>query len=78
MNNTLHLLTREINQYDQDGEYFVALFQGKPSREQLHNAGVPVGYSDRVLNDGGGRTLELEEEWFYLLEIDPIVGNRND
>ena len=29
----IFVLTREINQYDQDGAYFVAAFAQKPTRE---------------------------------------------
>ncbi len=61
------VLTREINQYDQDGEYFVAVFENKPHHTQLSVNGVPQNRLKHVL-DGGGR-VGIENEWFFLREI---------
>ena len=61
---TVFVLTREINEYDQCGEYFVEVFAGKPSRAQLIACDVPEYRLDHVLN-GGGRVDE-EYEWFNL------------
>lgn len=60
------VLTREINQYDQDGEYFVDVWMDKPSHQQLTELGVPQNRLRHVL-DGGGR-VGYEYEWFYLRE----------
>lgn len=61
---TIFVLTREINEYDQDGEYFVEVFADKPSHSQLLSCGVPEYRLDHVLN-GGGRVKD-EYEWFNL------------
>lgn len=67
-----YVLTREINQYDQDGEYFVAFFDGLPHHTQLTKFGVPQNRLKHV-QKGGGR-VEYEDEWFYLKEYSPILG----
>jgi len=61
-------LTREINEYDQQGEYYLATFIKKPTSEVLLSLDVPKYLLNHVLN-GGGRQ-EFEDEWFYLREID--------
>ena len=58
------VLTREVNDYDQHGEYFVAVFGSKPTHEQLTALDVPKTRLRHVLN-GGGR-VEFEDEWFHL------------
>jgi hypothetical protein len=62
------VLTREISQYDQDGEYFVAVFSSKPTHQQLSLAGVPDNRLRKVLN-GGGR-VDIDYEWFHLRELE--------
>ena len=64
--NSIWILTREINQYDQDGEYFVGAWNQKPTHQMLAELGVPQNRLRKVL-DGGGRVYP-EEEWFYLKE----------
>ena len=63
---SIWVLTREINQYDQDGEYFVDAWQEKPTHVILTNLGVPQNRLRHVMN-GGGR-VGTEDEWFYLRE----------
>lgn len=62
------ILTREINQYDQDGEYFVAAWTVKPTETQIekcvYNANNDLLH--HILN-GGGR-LKYEYEWYNLFE----------
>jgi hypothetical protein len=73
-NVTAHILVREINAYDQEGQYFVAWFHVKPSIEDLRDA--IKSDSDDVLSDshlhhilaGGGR-LNTEHAWWYLKSI---------
>lgn len=61
------ILTREINDYNQDGQYYVKAFINKPSREELKKYGIiEESYIDHILN-GGGRE-DNETEWFYLIE----------
>lgn len=61
------VLTREVNEYDQFGEYFVAAFPSKPHHSQLTANNVSQDRLRHVLN-GGGR-LGNEYEWFYLREV---------
>lgn len=60
------ILTREINEYDQDGRYFEAVFARKPSLSQLRSVGVPEHLCGHVRN-GGGR-VDAEHRWFFLQE----------
>jgi hypothetical protein len=62
------VVTREINQYFQDGEYFVSCFINKPNVQQL-KAVVPRLRDDAAkhLLSGGGR-LTFEDEWWNLHE----------
>jgi hypothetical protein len=63
------ILTEEYNQYDQYGEYFVAVFASKPTWEQLKAHGVPQNRWHHVL--GGGGRVEYEDHWFNLEETQP-------
>lgn len=63
---TIWVLTREVNDYDQHGEYFVDAWLDKPTHQTLTLCGVPQNRLRHVLN-GGGR-VEYEYEWFYLRE----------
>jgi len=58
------VLTREENDYDQHGEYFVAVFGCKPTHQQLSALEVPTNRLRHVLN-GGGR-VDTENTWFHL------------
>lgn len=65
MCNTVWVLTREINAYEQDGEYFVKVFPAKPSWEDLENLDVEycVIYAEEIENllnnvTGGIKTLK--------------------
>lgn len=68
---TIWVVTREINQYDQDGEYFESAFITKPTPEQL----MPVTSANLVyckwLADTGGGRRDCESEWYHLREIVP-------
>lgn len=70
------VLTREINEYDQDGSYFEAVFQDKPTRKQLEDEGVPCYCIDYTLDnkncDGsfGGRSPRMEDVWWNLELVD--------
>lgn len=63
------VVTREINQYDQDGHYLVCVFENKPNFQDLKKvlsdeSDVTIG----KLTRGGGRQ-KYEDEWFYLTEL---------
>ena len=63
------VLTREINRYDQDGEYFVAWWPYKPSMDELQTVGLDADESAWCVIGGGGRR-QYEAEWYYLREVD--------
>ena len=60
------VLTREINQYDQDGENYVQAYFEKPNEQELLEF-VPKSEVKWVLGGGGRR--ELEQEWFFLRRV---------
>ena len=62
----LWVLTREINDYHQDGAYYVKAYRDKPTHRELTEQGVPRDRLHHVLS-GGGR-VKYEEEWFWLTE----------
>lgn len=47
----VYVLTRDINEYNQDGEYFVKVFAEKPSKQQLLDVGVPEDQAKGLLQD---------------------------
>ena len=74
------VLTSEVNDYNQCGEYFVCLFSSMPSFNDLKNVieSSPF-YVDKSIIDhvcgnlirtGGGR-IDSEECWFFLREENP-------
>lgn len=71
--NTVWVLTFETNDYDQHGEYFVAVFAEKPSTEKLAKA--LTGVADVALLEhiraGGGRRA-VEYIWYNLAE-EPLL-----
>lgn len=64
MSNCVWILTSEVNDYDQFGEYFDAVFFHQPTRQELINAGVPFDKVEHILN-GGGR-VKHDRWWWYL------------
>ena len=67
------LLTSEYNDYDQHGEYFVAVYIGKPSSQQIQKTcGVNEIGASRILN-GGGRE-RWEYQWYNLRKEDAEEG----
>ena len=59
------VLTREINQYNQDGEYYVTYFINKPTIQELAKyLGIYGEYAKHILEVGG--RLDIENEWYYL------------
>lgn len=59
------VLTSEYNDYDQHGEYFEAVFIGKPTSEQIQkHCHVTKQGAVHILN-GGGR-VKYEDQWCNL------------
>ncbi|PRY51508.1 hypothetical protein B0I27_10794 [Arcticibacter pallidicorallinus] len=78
--NTVCVLTVAHNDYDQHGDYLVAVFFQKPTRQEL----LKTLYGGKGINKeyypnqhklvghiltGGGRTEEMEYQWYYLREL---------
>lgn len=69
--NFAYILTREHNQYDQYGEYFVAWFPTLPDADELAKLlNLNENGKDLVAHilKGGGR-LEWEDKWFFLRRV---------
>jgi len=64
---SVFVLTMEVNDYEQIGPCFVAVFFEKPTLEQLFDKGIPRNECQHVL-EGGGR-LSDNDTWWYLEEI---------
>ena len=62
------VLTRAINDYNQDGDYYVTAWPSKPTHQQLNGAGVPYKNMNHV--EAGGGPAGIEEEWYYLAQED--------
>lgn len=65
---SVYVLTRSINDYNQDGEYFVAVFNAEPTEKQLVDCGVDPGRREFMLK-GGGR-IDYEHEWYMLTKTE--------
>lgn len=65
------VLTFEVNEYDQEGAYYLKVFKEKPNKGQVAEVLNELGYgefSDEYLDhvlSGGGRK-EYEYIWFNL------------
>tara|TARA_R110000737_G_scaffold353158_1_gene402739 strand:- start:417 stop:665 length:249 start_codon:yes stop_codon:yes gene_type:complete len=64
----MYIVTRVLNAYDQDGEYFVAAYLEKPTFKELRGLLSLDTVTTGKLLKGGGRQ-DHEDEWFYLREI---------
>ena len=63
------VVTRAINEYSQDGDYLVCVFESKPTFQELKN--VLKSASDATIDNlikGGGRQ-DIEYEWYFLSEL---------
>lgn len=74
------VLTRSVNEYDQYGEYFEAVFVNKPSLKTLadyfkyNDRGISVNVFEAIsflehVLAGGGRQ-DTEYEWYDLQEVE--------
>lgn len=74
----MYIITREINEYNQDGKYFVAAFTKLPTIEQLRKALHIPENDDKELETrnielfnhilGGGGRRNYENEWYNLMD----------
>ena len=72
------VLTREINEYDQDGAYFETVFVKKPTVKTIAEYLIGKSHTGDVMAAlalcehiiaGGGR-VSTESEWFNLEEVE--------
>ena len=62
------VITRAINAYEQEGDYFECVFERKPTIEQLVKFfNDDEELATHVLNGGGRR--DFEHTWYFLTEI---------
>lgn len=63
------VVTRAINEYDQDGDYLVCVFKDKPTFQDLKKI-LPDEDDDVIHNliRGGGRR-DVEYVWYFLTEL---------
>ena len=71
----IYVLTREHNDYDQYGAYFVAAFKELPTAERLREkifdddgSAIDDATADQILR-GGGRTDWKENVWWNMNEV---------
>jgi len=64
------VLTKEVNYYDQYGEYFVAGFLAEPTADDLRKTLVESEHRDidHILSGGGRRNYE--DTWWNLYEVE--------
>ena len=62
------IVTREVNEYNQAGEYFCCAYLEKPSFQELRDKLKLDDIAAGTLTRGGGRQ-DSENEWFYLREL---------
>lgn len=63
----IYILTKEVGDYNQHGEYFVKAFKKEPTNQELWDLGVPVNRTRHVLNGGGA--WDGAHEWFHLHKV---------
>lgn len=62
------VITRSINEYYQEGDYFECVFDHEPSVEELTKFFGDEELAEHVWNGGGRRYPE--ETWYFLTEIE--------
>ena len=63
------VLTEEVNDYNQYGEYLHSVFKVKPTIEEVKDVcGVDDSLANHILN-GGGR-VNYEKSWYHLNEVE--------
>jgi hypothetical protein len=65
---TVWVVTSEVNQYDQYGEYLLSVFANKPTMKELCLLGIGKSVAAHLLETGGGR-VGVEDVWYYLEEV---------
>jgi len=64
MNKYVWIITYEINEYNQEGQYIHRVFQQKPTKNELDD----LGYDGELLLSGGGQK-SCEYKWYNLTKL---------
>lgn len=75
MTQKIWILTAEVNDYNQQGEYFLHAFSEKPTVERLRQLDCwEFAVDFEHVANGGGRKDE-EDVWYYLREENLLEGD---
>lgn len=66
---SIWVLTREINEYYQEGEYFEHAWDHLPTRGELAGVGIKSESLQDHLYENGGDRIGYENTWYHLKEI---------
>ena len=71
MKNTFWVVTSSYNAYDQYGDYFIAVWKDKPTKDQLIKSLKISDECAEHLSNGGGRRNKpyWEDSWYNLTEV---------
>lgn len=74
----MYVITQAYNDYDQHGEYLVAVFFNKPSVREIHQTLKCSHELAKHIETGGGRK-ETEDNWYYMtpLEVGKLYQHKN-
>lgn len=73
----MYVLTRTINEYNQEGDYLETVFETAPKLSELasyfYSKSIDECSDDEIMflthiKRGGGR-IKTENEWYYLIEL---------
>ena len=64
----MYIITRAVNEYNQEGQYFVAAYNVKPTFKQLKELLNLDDVTTGKLTRGGGRQ-DNEYDWYYLKKV---------
>ena len=62
------IITKCVNEYDQEGDYLVTVFNKRPSVNEITLAvGCDEKYANHIRENGG--RVGYEHDWYYLTEL---------
>jgi len=67
----MHVLVKSYNDYDQHGDYFVAMFEKCPSITELQEL-LKIDFDEaaHIAHNGGGRR-KYEYSWYICYAVEP-------
>ena len=60
----IHVVTYDVNDYNQHGEYFKGLVVGELTAEKIQEVGVSINIAKELLENGNCRTDGGETEYY--------------